>query len=373
MEAYLDNAATTRPCQAAVQAALDMMTDCWGNPSSGHHLGVRAAQAMKTARAQVARAIGGQPERVFFTSGGTEADNWAVLGAMQRLGKRGKHIITTAVEHHAVLEPMAFLESQGYEITYLAPQPDGRVTLADFCQALRPDTVLASVMLVNNETGAVMPVDQMAAALHRNRSDAIFHTDAVQGLGKVAFRAGSLGADLVSLSAHKVHGLKGAGALYIRPGLDLPPFVRGGGQESGKRSGTEATPAIAAFGAACQALDPADIPAMAALRDYAKQEFAEKLPQVQLLGAMDAPHVLTAALPGARSQGILNLLQEQGVYVSAGSACSRGHRSHVLEAMGLPTAVIDAAVRISLCRNTTKQEIDQLVRAFQAAAARLAG
>ena len=373
MEAYLDNAATTRPCRAAIEAAARMMTDCWGNPSSGHHRGVQAAQAMKTARSQVAAAIGGQAERVFFTSGGTEADNWAIQGAMQRLVKRGKHIITTAVEHHAVLEPMAFLESQGYEVTYLAPRPDGGVTLADFCQALRPDTVLASVMLVNNETGAVMPVGQMAAALHRNRADAIFHTDAVQGLGKVSFRAKSLGADLISLSAHKVHGLKGAGALYIRSGLDLPPYLRGGGQESGKRSGTEATPAIAAFGAACGELDPADIPAMAALRDYARQELAEKLPQVQLIGAMEAPHVLTAALPGARSQGVLNLLQEQEVYVSAGSACSRGHRSHVLEAMGLPAAVIDSAVRISLCRDTTKQEIDQLVRAFQAAAARLAG
>ncbi len=370
MQAYLDNAATTKPCKSAVDAAAYMMTECWANPSSGHHCGVLAARELKTARSRVAQAMGAQPERIFFTSGGTEADNWAIQSTMLRMGKRGRHIITTAVEHHAVLEPMAFLESRGFEITRLQPDSLGCVSLRDFTEALRPDTVFASVMMVNNETGAVFPIAQMAQALHRNRPDAVFHTDAVQGLGKIDFKARTLGADLISVSAHKIHGIKGAGALYIRPGLEPEPYIRGGGQESGKRSGTEALPAICAFGAACSVLDPAQIAVMAALRDRAVERLLT-IPGLQLIGAMQAPHIVCAGLPGARSQGILNILQEHGVFVSAGSACSKGKRSHVLTAMQLPTGLTDGAVRISLCPQTTQEEIDLLVLAMQDAAQRL--
>ena len=372
MEAYLDNAATTRPSTAAAEEALHLMRECWGNPSSGHRLGTEAAAALRLARRRAARALGAPEDRVFFTSGGTEADNWAVFGAMARMGKRGRHIITTAVEHHAVLEPIRELERRGYEVTRLMPDGEGRISLADFTEALRPDTVFCSVMMVNNESGAIMPIREMASALHRRNPDALFHTDAVQGLGKVAFRASSLGADLISVSAHKIHGIKGAGALYIRKDLPLPPFVYGGGQESGFRSGTEALPAIGAFGAACEALEPStDIPRMAALRDLCLEQLTGRVPDLVTVGAHDAPHILTVSLPGARSQGILNLLQEQGVAVSAGSACSKGHRSHVLEAMGLPAAVIDGAVRISLCRETTPEEIELLVTAMEQTAHRL--
>ena len=243
---YLDNAATTRPCAEAVAAVNDALTARWGNPSAVHRLGIEAARLLRTARQDVAEAMGAETERVFFTSGGTEADNWAIFSAAERLGKRGRHIVTTAVEHHAVLHPMQKLEQQGFSVTYLQPDAEGRVSLEALQAALRPDTILVSIMMVNNESGAVMPIERMARLTHRVCPNALFHTDAVQGFFKVPFRARTLGADLISVSAHKVHGIKGAGALYIRPGLPLPPFVLGGGQESGLRSGTEGLPAIAA-------------------------------------------------------------------------------------------------------------------------------
>ena len=251
---YLDNSATTRPCEAAVEAAKQAIETCWGNPSSIHRLGNQALERIETARAQVAAAMGADKKCIYFTSGGTEADNWAIFSAAEKLGKRGRHIITTAFEHHAVLNPMARLEAQGFEVTYLNPGPDGTVSLDDFRAAIRPDTIFASIMMVNNETGAVQSIKEMAQALHRAKAEAIFHTDAVQGLFKVSFSAKTLGADLISVSAHKIHGIKGAGPLYIRPGLHLNPYQYGGGQESALRSGTEAVPAICAFGAAAEAL-----------------------------------------------------------------------------------------------------------------------
>lgn len=357
MFAYLDNSATTKPCPAAVEAMTEMLTEVWGNPSSVHDLGIRAMERVAQARKQVAKAMGAEPERVFFTSCGTEADSWAIYGAARRLGKRGKHIVTTQVEHHAVLHPMEDLQAQGFEVTYLAPDKDGCISAQQLEEALRPDTILVSVMMVCNETGAVMPIRDMVRAVRRKSPLALFHTDAVQGLGKVPFSAKTLGADLISVSGHKLHGPKGVGALYMKPGVNLPPFLRGGGQESGQRSGTEATPAIVGFGAACASQDFAkDIAHMTALQDRCR-ELLGQIEGVLILGKGDAPHIVTAAIPGLRSQGILNCLQEKGVYVSAGSACSRGHRSHVLEAMGLPAAVMDGAFRISLCGGSTEEEL----------------
>lgn len=368
---YLDNSATTRPNAACVAAMNEMLTDCWFNPSSVYRPGMDAAHRLKTARIQIAQALGAEPERVFFTSGGTEADNWAIFSAVQRLGKRGRHLITTAVEHHAVLHCFEQLARQGYDVTYLQPEPDGSVTAAALKAALRPDTVLVSVMMVNNETGAVMPIEKMAKLTHRQCPAALFHTDAVQGLFKVPFQAKTLGADLISVSGHKIHAIKGSGALYIRPGLTLPPLLLGGGQEQNYRSGTEALPAIAAFGAACAAAYPtrmADLRHQAALRDLLRQKIAQ-LPGWQLLGAAEAPQIISCALPGVPSQNIINLLQDHDCYVSAGSACSKGHRSHVLQACGLPAAVIDSSIRISLSRFTTEAEAAQLLAAMQAATA----
>ena len=344
-----------------------MLTAAWGNPSSLHGFGIEAEACMQTARSQVAQALGAEPERVFFTSGGTEADNWAVLSAAARLGKRGRHIVTTAVEHHAVLRPVQHLQAQGFDVTYLDPDAEGFVSAESLRQALRPDTILVSVMTVNNETGAVMPIAEMIRLTRRLSPLALFHTDAVQGFLKVPFRAKSLGADLISVSAHKVHGPKGTGALYIRPGLPLPPYLHGGGQERGFRSGTENLPGVCGFGAACAEASPADeIAHMAALRSLAQRELAA-VPGLVLIGKQDAPHIVSFSLPGLRSQGILNCLQSEGICVSAGSACARGHRSHVLEAMRLPPAVIDGAVRASFSRENTEADVyalrDALLRA----------
>lgn len=370
---YLDNSATTKPCTEAIAAAREAMETCWGNPSSLHNLGIAAERTLKTARQHVAFSLGCEPERVFFTSGGTEADNWAIFSAVERKKKRGNHIITTQIEHHAVLEPMRKLEQQGFSVTYLAPDTSGRIPCDALKAALRPDTILVSVMLVNNETGAMQPIEQMAKLTHRVCPDALFHTDAVQGLFHVPFRAPALGVDLLSVSGHKVHALKGVGALYVRRGLSLPPYLLGGGQEGGFRSGTEAIPAIASFGAACAALQEAalsDMAAMRAKKDLLKERLSA-IPDVVLLGASDAPHILSLSVPGVRSQGLINCLQDADVYVSAGSACAKGHRSHVLEAIRVPSELIDGAIRVSLSRETTESDTDAFADALQTAISRL--
>ena len=357
---YLDNSATTKPCAAAVAAMEEMLTQFWGNPSSVHGLGMEAEKKLQLARAQVAAALGAEKERVFFTSGGTEADNWAILSTALRLGKRGRHIVTTAVEHDGVLNPMRRLQEQGFEVTYLAPEGDGFVSASALEDALREDTVLVSCMMVNNETGAVMPIREMLRVTRRKSPLALFHTDAVQGFGKLDFKAKTLGADLISVSGHKVHGPKGVGALYIKPGLPLPPYLLGGGQEQNYRSGTENLPGIVGFGAACAAQDMhADAQIMTSLRDRCR-ELLKDVPGLTFLGRGDAPHIVNISLPGLRSQGIINCLQDKGVYVSAGSACSRGHRSHVLEAMKLAPELIDGSVRISLCAENTGQDLQTL-------------
>ena len=365
---YLDNSATTKPCPEAVEAMTKALTEHWGNPSALYGFGIDTARLLRQARQTVAAAMGAEPDRVFFTSGGTEADNWAVFGTVKRMGKRGKHIITTAMEHHAILNCMADLESRGFEVTYLKPDAMGRVSVEDLKAALRKDTILVSIMMVNNEVGSVMPIAQMAKLTHKLCPDAIFHTDAVQGFLKVPFAAKNLGADLISVSSHKIHGPKGAGALYISPRLkSFPPLLLGGGQEGGYRSGTEGTPAIMGFAAACSAVN-------ATFREDNQREreliseFSEKfaaLEGVTVNGSHEAPHILSLAIPGIPVQNTINILQDHGICVSAGSACAKGHRSHVLTAMGLPPETIDAAFRISLCRDTTREELEQLCTALR--------
>ena len=351
----------------------EALTEIWGNPSSLHTLGIEAHRKVEAARRSVAQALGTEPDRVFFTSGGTEADNWAIFSTAQRLGKRGKHIVTTQIEHHAILHPMKELESRGFEVSYLAPEADGTVTLDALRSALRPDTILVSVMMVNNEVGSIMPIQSMAKLTHRLAPNALFHTDAVQGFLKVPFRASTLEADLISVSSHKIHGPKGAGALYVRKGLSLPPYLHGGGQESGLRSGTEAVPNILGFGAACEAALPGlrvDLARENAMKERIRSGLST-IEGVVLNGAQAAPHIVSFAIPGVRSQGIINCLQDRGVYVSAGSACAKGHRSHVLEAMGVAPAVIDGSVRASLSRFTTEEEVDALIEAVKDAVVRL--
>ena len=358
---YLDNSATTQPCTEAVEAMTKALTENWGNPSALYGFGIDTARALRSARSDVAAALGAEPERVFFTSGGTEADNWAIFGTVKRLGKRGRHIVTTAIEHPAILNCMKDLEARGYDVTYLSPDSQGFVSLDALKAALRKDTILVSIMMVNNEVGSVMPIAQMARLTHKLCPDAVFHTDAVQGFLKVPFAAKSLGADLISVSSHKIHGPKGCGALYVSPRLkSFPALLLGGGQEGGFRSGTEGTPAIFGFAAACRAVAPT-------FRQDAQREkemldaFCEKLsvlPGVRVNGAHQAPHILNLAVPGVPTQNTLNILQDAGVCVSAGSACAKGHRSHVLSAMNLPPEVIDSSFRLSLCRDTTSEQLE---------------
>ena len=366
MEIYLDNAATTKPCPAAVAAVMEALTENWGNPSAVHQLGLRAEKAVKQARQQVAAVLGCSPDQLFFTSGGTEGDNFAVFSVAQRYHKRGRHIITTAVEHHAVLRPIQALEAQGFEVTYLKPEADGTISPVALLGALRKDTILVSIMMVNNETGAVNDIARLAKLTHQ-KSTAVFHTDAVQGFCKVPFRASTLGADIVSVSSHKIQGPKGCGAVYVDKKLHLPPVMYGGGQEKNMRSGTENVPMILGFGAACQTASeglPEKLRTMERRKQQCLQLLEEKVPQAVILGSHQAPHVISLAVPGVRSQGLIGCLQEKGVYVSAGSACSRGHRSHVMEAMGFAPELIDGSIRVSTCFDTTPEEIEGFVSAL---------
>lgn len=365
---YLDNSATTKPCPEAVEAMHLALTENWGNPSALYNFGIDAAHKLRSARKQVATALGSEPDRVYFTSGGTEADNWAIFGTIKRFGKRGRHVITTAIEHHAVLNCFKELEAQGFDVTYLQPNALGQISVDDLKSALRKDTILVSIMMVNNETGAVMPIEKMAKLTHRICPDAVFHTDAVQGFLKIPFQAKTLGADLISISSHKIHGPKGAGALYIAPRLrSFPALMIGGGQESNFRSGTEATPSIFGFAAACQAVH-------ATLQDDIRTErnlLNSMITQLQstdgivINGAHDAPHILSVSIPGIPTQNSINILQDAGICVSAGSACAKGHRSHVMSAMGLKPEIIDGSFRVSLCRDTTEAEIDKFIQVIK--------
>lgn len=364
---YFDHAATTAVLPEAAQAALETMTEGFGNPSSLYRLGTQAAKHLADHRTQVAQALGCKADEVYFTSGGTEGDNWAIAMATHLGRHKGKHIITTAIEHAAVIEPCKALESQGYEVTYLTPDPQGHIRLEDLEAALRPDTVLVSLMLVNNETGAIQPVAEAAQLLRRKKSATLLHTDAVQGFLKIPFTPKSLGADLLTISGHKIGAMKGSGALYIRAGLRGIPLIRGGGQESALRSGTEATPQIAALATAAtlgrQRLED-HTAHLTALKGYALDTLQREVPGLVVVSAGDAPHICAISLPGYPSQVVVRYLSDQGFCLSAGSACHRGKASHVYAAMGLSKAVRDGMLRLSFGPENTKEEIDQLAQAL---------
>ena len=367
---YFDHAATTAVLPAAAEAACRVMTRDFGNPSSLHALGRQAAKEAEEHRAVIAGALGCQPGELYFTSCGTEGDNWAVRLAVHLGRHRGKHIVTTAVEHAAVLEPCRYLEQQGYAVDYLTPDQAGHIPAEAVEAALREDTVLVSMMLVNNETGAVQPVAEVAKLLKRKKSAALLHTDAVQGFLKVPFTPKSLGADLLTLSAHKIGGMKGSGALYIRNGLRAEPLLRGGGQEKGLRSGTEATPQIAAFAAAAEegsANREARIAYLNDLKTYTLDALRAGVPGLVVVSAGDAPHICAVSLPGRPSQVVVRYLSDRGICLSAGSACHRGKASHVYGAMNLSKAVRDGMLRISFGPSNTRDEADELVRAMLAA------
>ena len=364
---YLDNAATTRVCPQAAQAALEAMTEQYGNPSSRYPLGREAARRLKEQRGQVAAALGCAPEEIFFTSCGTEGDNWAIRGAVELGRRKGKHIITTAFEHAAVLEPCKALEREGYEVTWLRPDRTGHISIEDLTAALRPDTVLVSMMLVNNELGNIQPVAEAARAIRAAGSPALLHTDAVQAFLKIPFTPKALGVDLLTISGHKVRAPKGVGALYIRRGLRFPPLMLGGGQEEGMRPGTEATAQTAAFAAAC-GLGKAEMNSytirMKELKEYALESLLGAIPELKRVGEGEAPHILCLTLPGYKSEVLVRVLGDMGVCVSAGSACHRGKPSHVFAAMGLPKNEMDGAFRVSFSPDSTREDVDGLREAL---------
>ena len=364
MEHYLDNSATTRVCPEAAEAAVKAMTEIYGNPSSTHTLGREARKLLEQSRRQVSDALGCQPKELVFTSCGSESDNWAILGGAEAMKRKGKHVISSPVEHDAVRKSLEELEARGFEVTRLRPEKDGSVSPEAVLDALREDTVLVTLMLVNNETGGVTDIAAIAKGLKAAGSSALLHTDAVQGFLKVPFSAKSLGADLISVSGHKIHAPKGVGALYIRQGMRLKPFILGGGQEEGRRAGTEAMPQIAAFGEACRigkAGMTENIRRMAALKHELLEELRAGIPELGWVESA-APHILSISLPGWRSEVLMNFLEAREIYVSKSSACKKGGRSHVLEAIGLDARAIDGALRIGLSRMTTEEDILALSR-----------
>ena len=370
MNVYFDNAASTMVRDEAIEAMLLVMRERFGNPSSMHDAGRRAAGELAGARRGVADALGAQPENVYFTSGGTEADNWAILGSADSLRHKGKHMITSTIEHSAVFDPFKKLEGAGWEITYLSPDSAGRISAEVFSSALRDDTVFASIMLVNNETGAVNPLGEYSKEIRRRGLSTVLHTDAVQGLCKIPFTVKSLGVELITVSSHKIHGPKGVGALYIKDGLKLSPLILGGGHEKGLRGGTEALPAAVGFGEAARLgrLEFEDTAsAVRGLREYVSELLRAQLPEVVFIGEGDSPFLLCISLPGFKSEVLMTYLDSRGICVSKGSACKKGARSRALEAMGLGNDVIDGALRLSFSRYNTREEGEYFVRVLKEA------
>ena len=363
---YFDHAATTPVLPQAAQAVGEAMLR-FGNPSARYALGREAAGRLEDARQKVADALRCERGEVIFTSGGTEGDNWAVSAAKAR--KKG-HIITSAVEHSAVLEPVKALAQQGYEVTYLPVDAAGRVSPDDLSAALREDTVLLSLMLVNNETGAVEPVAECVRRAKRFSGRIFCHTDAVQGFLKVPFTPRELGVDALTISGHKIGAPKGIGAMYLKKGGKLKPLILGGGQEGGLRSGTESTvlaeglAAAAEYGRAHLAEHTA---ALSGLRDYAAARLLAQVPRLQVVCRGEAPHILAVTLPGYKSEVVVRFLSDRGICVSSGSACHRGKPSHVYAALGLPKPWLDGMLRVSFGPENTAGDVDELAQALQAA------
>jgi len=361
---YLDNAATTLPDPQVVETISETLHLYPGNPSSLHKLGREAARLLSSCRETILQALGGNGSLI-FTSGGTESNNWAIYGALHLMRHKGRHIVSTAIEHDAILAPLRELGDRGYEISLLQPDASGQISAEALANVLRADTALVSVMQVNNETGAVLPIREMAEIVHR-KSKALFHTDAVQAFGKIPVCPSALDVDLLSVSAHKLHGPCGIGALWIREGIKLPPLLRGGGQEGGLRSGTEALHNIVGFSKAVE-LSMARLSEtsthLKSLQTYLRETLPLSLPKVRFL-PQGAPHIVSLSIPGTKSEVLMNYLDSRDIYLSHASACKRGGRSHVLSAMRLPADVIDGTIRVSFSYETSLGDLDKLISAL---------
>jgi len=366
MSVYLDNAATTRPCAEAVEAAVKAMTENYGNPSSLHKAGLDAQLAVDYARKVIAGSIGADSSCVYFTSGATESNNLALRGAAGAYGRRKKKVVISAVEHASVDETAAALENAGYTVVHVSPREDGRLYAADFAAACDEDTFLISMMLVNNETGYILPVKETFSAVKRRFPDIITHCDCVQAYMKLPIKVNALCADMISLSAHKIHGVKGVGAIYIKKGVRVVPIVTGGKQEKGIRSGTESVPLIAAFGAAAEKLLPTiqeRYEKVSGLKAYLLDRLAE-IDGISVNSPEDgSPYVVNISAEGRRSEIMLHFLESKGIYVSSGSACSKGQQSGVLGQFGIRDKRADSAVRISMTAETAEEELDRLTEA----------
>ncbi|MFQ6809344.1 MAG: cysteine desulfurase family protein [Blautia sp.] len=372
MEAYLDNSATTRCYEEVAEIVAKTMIEDYGNPSAMHLKGVEAENYVKESAKAIAKTLKVQDKEIYFTSGGTESDNWALIGSALANHRQGKHMITTPFEHSAVSAPLAWLQEQGFEITVIPVDEQGNLDLKKLEEAIREDTILVSTMFVNNEMGAVVSVEEVGKIVHEKNPKALYHVDAIQAYGKYKIYPKKMGIDLLAVSGHKIHGPKGVGFLYINEKAKVQPLILGGGQQKGMRSGTDNVPGIAGLGAAAKMiyenLDK-NVEHMRELKLYFAKEL-EKLEQVEINGPdpeKGAPHILNVSFLGVRSEVLLHSLEDLGIYVSAGSACSSHKRagSASLGALGLSQERKESAIRFSFCETTTKEEVDYTLEALK--------
>lgn len=368
-EIYLDNSATTVVCKEAAEKAFEIMTSSYGNPSSLHTKGVQARHELEKTREILASYIGADTSEIFFTSGGTEGNNTAIFGAVNALKRRGNRIVTTAIEHSSVIEAMQKLQKDGFEVIFLEPDKNGKIPVEKINNSINKDTILVSIMAVNNEIGSIQPIESVHKMIVKSKSPALFHVDAVQAFGKIPLKPKKYGIDLMTVSAHKIHAPKGIGALYIKKGARIIPLHYGGEQENKIRPGTEALPLIGGFGEAIKALPDmnTEMKLMTELRDYCT-ECVSKIENVHINSDSEClPYILNFSVEGIRSETMLHFLASKNIYVSSGSACAKGKKSHVLSALGLSPLLTDSAIRVSFSRYNTKEDIDALVSAIKIA------
>ncbi len=366
---YLDNAATTKPCAEAIKAVMNGLEN-FGNPSSLYGLGVEAEKLLVAARKTVAESIGASADEIYFTSGATESNNTAIFGVAKSVGKRKKRIVTTAVEHPSVKEPCEKLAEQGFEVVRISPRDDGKIYSEDIVNAVDDNTCLVTCMLVNNETGRILPIEKAFSKIKKRFPQTILHCDCVQGYMKIPVKTKKLNADIISLSAHKIHGPKGIGAIYIKKGVHIPSLILGGGQEKNFRSGTESVPLICGFGQAVEKFSGSISDRYEHVKEFQRYLF-EKCSQTDgvYLNSDDecSPYVNSIVVEHLKSEVLLHFLEEREIYISSGSACSKGKKSAVLKEFGVAEKYLDSTIRISFCCDTQKSDIDKLFESIKIA------
>ena len=368
MDAYFDNSATTKVLDSVKDIVVKTMTEDYGNPAAKHRKGMEAEQYIRDARKIIADTMKVQEKEILFTSGGSESNNMALIGAAWANQRAGKHIISTSIEHPSVYNPLGVLEELGFEVTILPVDHDGHISLKELEEAIRPDTILVSTMYVNNEVGAVEPVEEISKIIKAKNPSTLYHVDAIQAYGKYVIRPKKQGIDLLSVSSHKIHGPKGVGFLYIRNGVKIKPLIYGGGQQAGMRSGTENVPGVAGFGAAAKEMytnHAEKVQKLIELKDYMTDRLGEIEGTVinSKKGEASAPQIVSVSFEGVRSEVLLHALEDKGVYVSSGSACSSNHPgiSGTLKGIGVAQKLLDSTIRMSFGMFNTKEEVDYTI------------